>query len=676
MGMAEEGARGHRPQAPGTAPAAPPATPRFSVDYMDRSADPTVDFYRYANGRWIEQNPIPADKWGWTSFIELAERNHGLLHAILEECRPADVGAAGSTRRLVGDFYASAMDAERLEALGLAPIQPDLDEIGRLTSSGALFDYLARAHRRGIGGFFQTDVHPDEKASDRYALYLYQGGLSLPDRDYYLKPEFATQATAFREHLGRAFQVLGERPEEAAASARAVFELETELARSSRSRAELREAEKNYNPVAREELIGQHPSTPWTVYLASSGAPPKAPVVVGQPEFLEALDRLLAKASLGDGRAYLRWQLLHASAPYLNASVERADFELFQHVLLGQPAQEPRWLRSERVLDGAIGEALGSLYVERHFPKEARLGMVALVEDLCRVFRDRLARLGWMTEATRARALEKFDRFRAKIGHPERYRDYSSIRIERGDYLGNVWRAAAFETDRQLARVGQPVDREEWLMTPAQVNAYFDRTKNEIVFPAGILQPPYYELGADDAVNFGAIGAVIAHEITHGYDDQGRKYDRDGNLSDWWTESDAREFALRAARVVEQYHGYEGLPGLPVDGQLTLGENIADLGGVSIAFEALQRRLAADPSLRRPIDGLTPEQRFFLSWAQIWRENVRDDARRLRLTVDPHAPGRPRAIGPAVNLTAFAEAFGIRPGSPMWRPESERVSIW
>jgi putative endopeptidase len=676
MAAKEAESSGDRPLTPEVSPAARAPTPRFSVDYMDRSADPTVDFYRYANGRWIDQNPIPADKWGWTSFIELAERNHGLLHAILDECRPEDGGASGPTRRLVGDFYASAMDTDRLETLALTPIRADLEEVGRLATNTALFDYLARAHRRGIGGFFQTDVHPDEKASERYALYLYQGGLSLPDRDYYLKPEFAPPAAAFRDHLGRAFQALGEAPQEAAASAQAVFAIETDLARSSRSRTELREVEKNYHCVAVEELVAGHPSTPWTTYFAAAGVPEVTQVIVGQPEFLGALDRLLATAPLADGRAYLRWQLLHASAPYLHEALETADFELFQHVLLGQPSQEPRWLRAERVLDGAIGEALGSLYVERHFPPEARLGMVALVEDLCQVFRDRLARLDWMTEATRQRALEKFDRFRAKIGHPERYRDYSSIRIERGDYLGNVWRAAAFESARQLARVGRPVDRDEWLMTPAQVNAYFDRTKNEIVFPAGILQPPYYELGADDAVNFGAIGAVIAHEITHGYDDQGRKYDRDGNLSDWWTESDAKEFAARAARVVDQYRQFDGLPGVPVDGQLTLGENIADLGGVSIAFEALQRRLASEPSKRRTIDGLTPEQRFFLSWAQIWRENVRDDARRLRLTVDPHSPGRPRAIGPAVNLASFAEAFGIRSGAPMWRPEADRVSIW
>jgi putative endopeptidase len=608
--------------------------------------------------------------------MELSERNYQLIRGILESCRGDGEAAPRSVRRIVGDFYASAMDTARIEELRLEPLGADLAAIGDVRSLDELFRLVARFHRGGIGGFFHTDVSPDERDSAVYAFYLFQGGLSLPDRDYYLKEGFSAQAEAFRAHLARSFAFLGEGTAEAAGSAATVFAIESKLATASRTRAELREVEKNYHKQSTEELLRTYANTPWRTYLAEGELSQLRYAIVGQPEFFEALDRLLPEFTISDWKVYARWHLLLGSARFLHAEVEREHFEFYYKTLMGQQQLEPRWLRSARLLDRAIGEAVGQLYVERYFPAEARRRMTELVGDLREVFRGRLARLEWMTEETRRRALAKFDRFSAKIGHPEQFRDYSSIRIDRGDYLGNWRRASEFEYHRQAVRVGGPVDRTEWGMTPAQVNAYFDRTKNEIVFPAGILQPPFFDPSMDDAVNFGGIGAVIAHEITHGYDDQGRKYGPDGNLSEWWTDSDAREFGARSARVVEEYNGYEPLPGAHVNGQLTLGENIADIGGLSIAFEALQRRLAADPSHRKVVDGLTPEQRFFISWAQIWRENNREDNIRLRLTVDPHSPGRFRAVGPALNLTAFAEAFGIPSGSAMWRPIDRRITIW
>ncbi len=649
--------------------------PRFSAEYMDRTVSPEQDFYRFAAGRWIDENPVPADKSRWASFTELAERNHELIRSLLEACR-VDPGPTAGPRRQVGEFYASALDQSGRDARGLSPISGDLEEIERLDSAGGLFPILARLHRRGIGALFEAGPSPDEKDSQHYAFYFLQGGLSMPDRDYYLTEGFAPKAKAFQSHLAASFEALEEEEGSAERAAATVYAIERALAEVSRSRTDLREVEKNYHRETVEELAERYPHLRWKEYLAATGLPAVPFVVVGQPEFFEGLDRLLAARPLEEWRTYLRWSVLRASAPFLTAALEQADFEFFHRTLLGQPEPEPDWLRAQRVLDRAIGEAVGELYVERYFPREARERMAQMVQDLKAVFLDRLKRLEWMTPATRARALAKFARFETKIGHPETFRSYSSVRVDPTDYLGNVRRAAEFDYDRQIRRFGGPVDRTEWGMTPPTVNAYFNRTQNEIVFPAGILQPPFFDLAMDDAVNYGGIGGVIAHEITHGFDDQGRKYDADGNMIDWWTEADAREFAARAEGIVRQYDAFEGMPGLHVNGRLTLGENIADLGGVSIAFEALKRRLTAEPQRRRTVDGFTPEQRFFISWAQIWRENSRDDSRRLRLTIDPHSPGRPRALGPVMNLPEFAQAFSIREGSPMWRPPAERVAIW
>jgi len=653
-----------------------PQVPRFSLDYMDRTTDPSTDFYRYAAGRWVRDNPVPADKSRWGGFDELLQRNFHVIRSILEEAAALPAGADDPIARQVGDFFASAMDTERLERLGLQPIAPELARIGAVTSVEELYRVVAHLHRLGVEGLFETFVYPDKKASDVYAFYLYQGGLSLPDREYYLDPQFAPILAAYRAHLERSFRSLGSSPSEATAAAEGVLGVETELARVSRSRTDLREEEKNYHRVPVGELAGAHPATPWVLYLTEREVGNAPHVVVGQPEFLDALDRLVPARPLSEWKQYLRWQVLRDSARFLHGAAESDWFDFFHRTLLGQKEPEPRWKRSALVIDAALGEALGRLYVDRAFPPEASARMRELVDDLCEVFRSRLSGREWMGEATRRKALEKFARFERKIGHPEKYRDYSSVRVDRSDYLGNVHRARLFEDHRQVVRVGQPVDRTEWGMTPPTVNAYFSPVTNEIVFPAGILQPPFFDVTMDDAVNYGGIGAVIGHEITHGYDDQGRKFDADGNLRDWWTEADAREFERRARQVVEEYNHFEVLPGLTINGELTLGENLADLGGLSIAFEALQRRLAKDPARRKTVDGLSPEQRFFISWAQVWRQNCREPETRRRIVMDPHSPGPFRARGAAENLDAFFEAFGVRPGAPMWRPKEHRVGIW
>jgi len=655
----------------------PPRIPAFSVGYMDRSVDPGTDFYRFADGQWLKDNPVPPDKSRWAAFSELAERNWFLIHGILEDAdRQSATLPRHSPRREVGDFFASVMDTNRIEQLGVRPLAKDLRRIDRAGSVAEVFALLADFHQRGLGGLFSADFGPDDKDSSIYAVQLGQGGLSLPDRDYYLKETFADKLKLYHAHLEKMFGLLGEPPVQAEADADTVIALETELAKASRTRVELRDPEKNYHKFLRGEFSAQTPALPWGVYFAGRDVADPAYEIVGQPEFFTVVNRLVGERPLADWKVYLRWRLVHGAAAYLPAAFEEENFNFYGRTLSGQPEPEPRWKRGAHIIDGSIGEALGQLYVDKYFTPAARARMNDLVENLKGVFHDRLEKVPWMTEATRAKALAKFTRFTQKIGCPEKFRDYSAITIRRDDLLGNVQRAAVFESRREIARVGKAVDRTEWHMTPETVNAYFNPQQNEIVFPAGILQPPFFDVSMDDAVNYGGIGVVIGHEITHGYDDEGRKYDADGNLNGWWTEADASAFEARAQRVVDEYSRFEVLPGLHVNGKLTLGENLADLGGVHIAYDALQRALARDPAKRRKVDGFTPEQRFFISFAQIWRTNIRDTEAQRLVTVDPHSPGRFRAYGPLLNVAEFYTAFGIQPGSPMWLPPEQRAEIW
>lgn len=652
-----------------------PKIPRFSISYLDKSVGPGDDFYHYADGMWIKENPIPADKSRWGAFIELQERNWYLIHGILQDTISKQP-LANSPAQKVADFFRSAMDTNRLEQLGFKPLEADLKRIDSLESAEDLLRLLADFHQRGIEACFGWSAPPDAKDSSVYAFYISQGGLGMPDRDYYLNDKFAKTREAYVVHIAKMFTLLGEAPESAKAHATTVMEIETAMAKASKARADLRDPIANYHKVKVADFVRSYPEADFTVYLSGVGLGNLSDIVVRQPQFFQTLYALSKEHPMDDWKVYLRWHLVRGAAPYLHAAAEEESFNFYGKVLREQEVQEPRWQRAARVIDGEIGEALGQLFVERYFPPTARARMLELVGNLKAVFRDRLQKLDWMTDATRVKALAKFDRFTQKIGHPDKFRDYSKVEVRPDDYLGNVQRADVFESHRQLSRVGQPVDRTEWHMTPETVNAYFNPPMNEIVFPAGILQPPFFDVQMDDAVNYGGIGAVIGHEITHGYDDQGRKYDADGNLNDWWTEADAKAFEARAQKVVDQYNAYEPLPGLHVNGRLTLGENIADLGGVSIAYEALERALAKAPAKRKDIDGFTPEQRFFLSFSQIWRTNCREAEARRLVTVDPHSPGQFRAIGAHVNLQEFFDAFSIKPPAPMWRPPEARAKIW
>ncbi len=646
----------------------------FSVDKMDRSVDPRVDFAKYAAGGWYANNQIPSDKARWGGFNELDQRNWANLRAIVEEAA-ANPGEPGSIKQKVGDFYASATDTATINARGLEPIQGDLAAIAAAKDTTELITLAAKLHV-GIGApFLGVAFYPDQKRSDTYGFYLSQGGLSLPSKEYYFSDKFARERWEFLGHVAKMLELSGIARADAYRQAEAVFAFEKSLAANAKLPVELRDRIANYNKMTIADAIAAYPGLPLQRFIAELGVPAAVTdVIVGQPKFFEGLSLALKNAALDDLKSYLRWQLLRSSAPYLSEAFENENFRFYSTVLNGTPQQEPRWQRATKVVDGAVGEALGQLYVAKHYPPEAKARMDEMITNIKAVFRERLQKLEWMSEETRAKALAKFDRFEPMIGYPAKWRDYAAVEIKRDDYFGNVLRATVADSRRRIDRTGGKVDRQEWSMTPPTVNAYYSPVTNQIVFPAGILQPPFFDFNADDAVNYGAIGGVIGHEITHGFDDQGRRSDADGNLTDWWTEADAAKFRERAQKLVEQYNGYHALPGLAINGQLSLGENIGDLGGTSIAFEALQRSLAGKE--KKLIDGLTPEQRFYISWAQQWRTLYRDDAMRLQIARGPHAPGNFRAFGPLVNQQEFFDAFGIKPGDPMWRKPEDRCKIW
>jgi putative endopeptidase len=653
---------------------AEPAPIKFTVHNMDRKVDPGADFYRYSCGHWLATHEIPADQTTWGLSNELIELNRARLREILEKCAEPRADRT-PVEKEVGDFFAAAMDTARVEKLGLEPIKPLLEKIEGLKSKDELPTLLAELHERGYGGLFEAYVSPDARNSSIYALEFDQGGLGLPDRDYYFEPQFAKEREAYHTHLAK-MQTLTGAAGAIPAQVKSVFTLETAMAKASRKTEDLQDPIENYHKLTLAELTKLTPAFDWQKYLAAAHAAPLETVIVGQPEFFQALNGLLKEVSLDDWKTYLRFNVIEGAAPMLTEALEQEHFAFHGTVLNGQPQIDARWKRATRRVDHGLGEALGKLYMERYFTDRARQRMDELVKNLEEVYRDHLAKEPWMSEATRKEALAKLATFRAKIGGPVHPRDYSSVVVKRDDLLGNVERAAAFESRREIARIGGKVDRNEWEMTPPTVNAYFQPTKNEIVFPAGILQPPFFDVDADDAVNYGGTAATIGHEMTHGFDSEGRKFDAEGNLRDWWTPKDAKEFQARAQKLVQQFNEFEPLPGLHVNGKLTLTENIADLGGLVIAYEALERALAKDPSKRKEIDGFTPEQRFFIAYAQSWLTLERPEYLRRSLSTDVHAPEKYRAYAPLQNMPEFYEAFGIKKGAPLWRAPEKRAVIW
>jgi putative endopeptidase len=657
-------------------PAASGPSPRLGFDpaNFDTSVRPQDDFYLFANGTWLKNTEIPSDRASFGTFDELRMRSEAALHELLEEAAATPNRASGSDLQKVGDFYQSMMDSARIEALGMRPLRSELQRIARLPSKGALPQQFAHLQRLGVQAPFGFFVGQDQRQSDRYIAQISQSGLGLPDRDFYFRDgeSFERTRAAYLTYIETLLRHAGER--NAAAAARSIVALETAIAEAHWDRARNRDREATYNLKTVAELQALTPSFSWSVFLRETGGERTPGIVVRQPDYLQALNTIIDETPLATWRQYMTFKLLDAYAGVLPDAIGAAQFEFRGRVLSGLEEPSPRWKRAVGATEGALGEVAGRMYVERHFSPEAKARMQELVDNLIVAFRQSIDELEWMGPETKLEAQAKLAKFNVKIGYPDEWRDYSALEVRAGDAAGNQMRAAQFRYARMIERLGNPIDRNEWGMTPQTVNAYYSSTMNEIVFPAAILQPPFFNLDADDAVNYGAIGGVIGHEIGHGFDDQGSRSDGDGNLRNWWTEADAKAFGERTGRLAEQYSRYCPIDGLCIDGRVALGENVGDLSGLTVAYRAY--RLSLDGEEPPVIDGFTGDQRFFLGWAQIWRMNYRDEALRQRVLVGPHSPNMYRVNGVMVNMPEFYEAFGVQPGDKLYLPPEERVKIW
>ena len=654
----------------------------IEIDELDPAIRPQDDLFRHVNGRWIDRTEIPSDKARYGSFAVLAENAEEAVRDIITGTdAPAAGAAAESEADKVAALYASFMDTERADALGATPIADDLAQVAAVASIPELVALVARLEREGLGGFYGMFVDNDPGDPARYIVFVMQGGIGLPDESYYREEQFAEIRDQYRAHIARMLTlagVAGGDEGEAERLAGLAYELERRIAATHWDKVASRDIQKLYNLRSFAQLGEITPELDWSAYLAAMGAPEAAfaEVVAAQPEALAGLSALLVEDELESWKAWLIWALVRGSAALLSQELSRANFEFYGTALTGAPEQRDRWRRGVSFVEGAMGEAVGRLYVEQHFDEEAKSEMDGLVEHLIEAYRSSIQNLDWMGPETRERALEKLDRFTPKIGYPVKWRDYSALAVDAGDLVGNSRRVAEYEFARELGKVGKPIDRDEWFMTPQTVNAYYNPGFNEIVFPAAILQPPFFDKHADAAANFGAIGAVIGHEIGHGFDDQGSRYDGDGRLTDWWTEEDRAAFEKLTKALIGQYDALspEGADGQKVNGELTIGENIGDLSGLEIAWKAYLRSLGGAES--PVIDGLSGAERFFLSWAQAWQQKSRPEETKRLLTIDPHSPNEFRCNQILRNLAPFHEAYGTQPGDGLWLDPAERVSIW
>ena len=647
---------------------APPA-----LDTVDKTADPCTNFYQYACGSWLKKTEIPADQSRWGSFNELHERNQMLLRDLLEKDSVADA-SRGAIDQKIGDFYGSCMDEKSANAKGAEPIQPELDRIAAVKDKAALIDAIARVHLVGPNPLFNFYSNSDLHNSEQVIAYIDQGGLSLPDRDYYIKEDAKTVEARnhLAEYITTSFTLAGRSPQDAAHAAETVLRIETALAKASMDRTARRDPKNRDHKMTRDQAVALAPNFYLNRYFTGIGAPAFTEINVSNPEFFKQVNGVLETEPLDALKVYVTWHLLRHASPWLSQPFVEANFKM-QQALTGQKEIQPRWKRCVDITDRALGEALGQRFVEQHFGADGKQRMLKMVDALEHSLDSDIHDLPWMSDETKKQAKVKLEAIRNKIGYPDVWRDYSSVTIVRGDLVGNLVRADEFEARREIAKVGKPLDRKEWGMTPPTVNAYYNGSQNEIVFPAGILQPPFFDKAMDDAVNFGGIGLVIGHELTHGFDDQGRKFDAQGNLHDWWTAKDGEEFEKRASCVANEYGNFVAVDDLKLNGRLTLGENTADNGGARVALMALHQIMAQDKDLDQKIDGYTPDQRFFLGFGRVWCEKSRPEVARMMVTIDPHSPGEYRVNGTVQNMPEFQKAWNCKSGQPMVAENACRV---
>lgn len=645
--------------------------PVLDVTSIDSSVDPCTDFFAYSCGGWLKKNPIPPDKTSWSAAWKLQDDNKALLRGILEE---ASAGGASRdpVKQKIGDYYAACMDEKAVEAAGAKTLQADLERISGMRSKRDMATVAAGMLGQGVLFDFQSDQ--DFKNSSQVIAEVDQSGLGLPDRDYYLKTD--AKSVELRQdyvaHIRKMLELLGDAPSLSATEGQSILRIETALAKGSLTQVERRDPKLLYHKMSRRDLEKLSPSFRWKEYFDRAGQPGLRSLNVTAPEFFKAMDSTLKNEDLGSWKAYLRWHLVHANAPYLSSSFVDADFDFFGKTLGGAQELEPRWQRCVGYVDNDLGEALGQAYVQRAFPPEAKQRAQKMVKQIEEAMQQDIDGLPWMSPATKQQALEKLHTLANKIGYPDKWRDYSALTIARDDYMGNVLRARVFEFNRQIAKIGKPVDRGEWSMSPPTVNAYYNPQINDINFPAGILQPPFFDPRADDAPNYGDTGATIGHELTHAFDDEGRQFDAQGNLRDWWTAEDSKQFDQRASCISDQYSHYVAVDDIKVNGELTMGENVADLGGLMLAYMAWKNETRGQKL--ESIDGFTPEQRFFIGYGQAWCSNTRDETKRMWATIDPHSPDKYRANGAVSNTPEFQQAFQCKTGSPMVR--QKRCRVW
>lgn len=648
---------------------------------LDSTVKPVDDFYKFVNGGWLARTEIPGDQGRWNSFNEVREATNETVLEVLEAAAKSDKYAAGTDQRKAADFYAVGMDSLLAEKAGIQPLQPYFDQIASIKTVQDLQKYLSDQQVYGGGSFFDFGILPDLKKSTIMAAYLSQGGLGLPDRDYYTKQD--SRSKEIREkylaHVARMLMMLGDDQESADAQANRIMALETRLAEASMTNVEQRNIPALYNKMSLSKLSEITPSINWKEYLTDMGVTGIDTLIVMQPKFMSEFEAITKEGNVDLWKEYLRWRLIDGTAAYLNNEFVQANFEFFSKELNGIEEMRPRWKRVLGSTNAAMGEAIGKLYVDAVFPPEAKAKAKEMVDNIMLAYAERIKNLDWMSDSTKTKALEKLEKMDVKIGYPDKWRDYSALEVsndpETSSYVQNLMNAAKFGFEYQVSKLGKPVDKEEWGMSPQTVNAGYHPLYNSITFPAAILQPPFYNYKADAAVNYGGIGGAIGHEISHCFDDQGSRFDADGNLKNWWTDADLQNFQERSGMLVAQFDAYEPLDSVHVNGKFTLGENIGDLGGMNGAYDGLQRHLAQHGNPGN-IDGFTPEQRFFMSWATVWRTKYKDETLRTQILTDPHSPGMYRANGPLSNIDAFYEAFGVKEGDGMYKPDSARVKIW